>query len=332
MVGCIGRKFLRSILKYGSSEFVQKRLILACVKEHMDRFIISVNPELYDDYYYRLISDIKQGHLSTAFDNKQICSGQFRKELLIHCQKHLKAKRIIDANDRSTVLHKVSSSGYTDLLAYFVKNDMPGIDKQDIDGKTALYLAVLHRHQHIVEILLRQNADVHFEDNDGRSVIHIACNNGDFHMVELLLKHKAHKNRKDKHGLTPLHLASIRGDTEVVKLLKQKKIKLNEIDDIGRTPLYVACEMNRVDTVKCLLQNLTGIAIHIEEKNKGFTPLHIACMQENTNIVETLLQYGANVNQPATDNTTPLKIAKRTGNEKLINLLNNHKGTCSAPK
>ncbi|CAG2245199.1 ANK [Mytilus edulis] len=154
--------------------------------------------------------------------------------MIPHFEKHLKAKNIVDVKDKSTVIHQLSTSGYTDLIAYFVMTYSHCIDK-DSDGKTALHLAVLHRHQHIAEMLLQQKADVHLRDSDSRSAIHIACNNGDLHMVELLIKHKAHINKKEKLGFTPLHLACIRGLTEVVELLVQEKAKLNKVDDIGRT-------------------------------------------------------------------------------------------------
>ncbi|XP_063413317.1 ankyrin-1-like [Mytilus trossulus] len=252
-----------------------------------------------------------------------MCSANFRKEMIPHFEKHLKAKNIVDAKDKSTVMHQVSSSGYTDLLAYFVQNDMPNINKQDSDGKTALHLAVLHRHQHIAEILLQQKADVHLRDSDicdSRSAIHMACNNGDLHMVDLLIKHAAHINKRDKLGFTPLHLASIRGHTEVVKLLAKEKAKAKKIDAIGRTALYVACEMNRLETVKFLLQEHTIYDIHIEESKNGFTPLHIACEKEHTYLVDTLLKYGANVNRPSKNNDTPMKIAKRHGNKDIIKL------------
>ncbi|XP_052076530.1 uncharacterized protein LOC127714498 [Mytilus californianus] len=320
MIGCIGHHFIRSILKYGSIEFVLKRIQLASLLENVDSFMINVTPDLYNEYFTRLIRDISHGYISTVFANKQMCSGKFRMEMMRHFGKLLKAKDIVDAKDKSTVIHKVSSSGYTDFLAYFVKNDMPNIDKQDLNGKTALHLAVLHRHQHIAEILLQQKADVHLRDSDSLSAIHIACNNGDLHMTDILIKHKTHKNKRDNHGFTPLHLASIRGHTKVVELLAQAKAKMNEVDYIGRTPLYVACEMNNVDTVKFLVQHLTLKDIHIEENKNGFTPLHIACENEHTDIVDTLLKYGANVNRPS-KNDTPMKIAKRHGNKIIIKLL-----------
>ncbi|VDI18169.1 Hypothetical predicted protein [Mytilus galloprovincialis] len=321
MVGCIGHNFIRSILKYGSIDFVQKRMRLPCLLENIDSFMINVTKDLYNEYFTKLIRDISRGYISTVFANKQMSSAKFRREIIPHFEKHLKAKDVVDAKDKSTVIHKVSSLGYTDLLAYFVQNDMPNIDKQDSDGKTALHLAVLHRHQHIAEILLQQKADVHLRDSDSRSAIHIACNNGDLHMVDMLIKHKAHINKRDKLGFTPLHLACIRGLTEVVELLVQEKAKLNKVDDIGRTPFYVACEMNRLDIVRVLLQQQTMNHIHIEESKNGFTPLHIACEKEHTDIVETLLKYGANVNRPLKSNDTPMKIAKRHGHKDIIKLL-----------
>ncbi|XP_071126557.1 uncharacterized protein [Mytilus edulis] len=321
MVGCIGHHFIRSILKYGSIDFVKKKIRLPCLLENVESFMINITQNLFNEYFTRLILDISRGNISTVFANKQMCSAKFRKEMIPHFEKHLKAKNIVDVKDKSTVIHQLSTSGYTDLIAYFVKNDMPSIDKQDSDGKTALHLAVLHRHQHIAEMLLQQKADVHLRDSDSRSAIHIACNNGDLHMVELLIKHKAHINKKEKLGFTPLHLACIRGLTEVVELLVQEKAKLNKVDDIGRTPFYVACEMNRLDIVRVLLQQQTMNHIHIEESKNGFTPLHIACEKEHTDIVETLLKYGANVNRPSKSNDTPMKIAKRHGHKDIIKLL-----------
>jgi hypothetical protein len=77
------------------------------------------------------------------------------------------------------------------------------IDTQ-VDGKTALYLAVENNHVKTVAVLLLYNADPNIQDNDGNTPLHRAYIVGAEHTIrDLLLKCGADPTIKNNDGKIP---------------------------------------------------------------------------------------------------------------------------------
>jgi ankyrin repeat protein len=89
-------------------------------------------------------------------------------------------------------------------------------------GWTALILASMNGHKEIVELLLKNGADIEAKDSDGRTALMWASTYGHSAIVELLLKNGADIEAKDSHGWTALIWASARGHKEIVELLAQE--------------------------------------------------------------------------------------------------------------
>ena len=86
---------------------------------------------------------------------------------------------------------------------------------------------------------LASGTDVNAKDEDGVTPLLVATANGRKEIVELLIREGADVNAK-VNGVTPLHQAAIRGHKEIAKLLIAKGAHLNAKDDVGklgRTPL-----------------------------------------------------------------------------------------------
>lgn len=66
-----------------------------------------------------------------------------------------------------------ASYGDKDIINEIVKYGN-GIDKTDINGQTALHLAVWHNKYDLVKELIRLNANPNIKDNDSRTPIDIA--------------------------------------------------------------------------------------------------------------------------------------------------------------
>ena len=84
------------------------------------------------------------------------------------------------------------------------------VNNMDLDGSTALMLAVEKKHNSIVKLLLDQPAvEVNVKDKWGRTALHIAAKNNNAEGARMLLLHKDFNsaNVTDKSGFTALMIA-----------------------------------------------------------------------------------------------------------------------------
>lgn len=200
----------------------------------------------------------------------------------------------------------------------------------------------------IIELLLKNNADVNMRYRNGMTALHILCKyyHG-FHreeFINLLLAYGANVNGKDKYGRTPLHYICYNASDNLqsAKFLVKNGADINAIDKTGSTPLHHACcqlhisnsvarfliEMYADASVKnnngntclhyvCACGDLDVAMcllgrVNINEKNyKGNTPLHNACENSYAIVVNTLISYGGNMNIINNNGITPLNIAKK---------------------
>ena len=96
-------------------------------------------------------------------------------------------------------------------------------------------------------------------------------------IIELLLKNNANINAKNSYGETPLMMASQHGCSHIVKLLLDWRdelgagVDLNARDIYGETALIKAAKWARVDVVELLLQH--GCLDEFQD-HRGFYALH----------------------------------------------------------
>lgn len=92
---------------------------------------------------------------------------------------------LLDGAGRSAVLF-ASSGPFPETVAVLIEGgaDINRADKAE--GWTSLMLAAAEGHQPVVEVLLRNGAEIEIKDNDGDTAIQHASNRGQTHIVELL--------------------------------------------------------------------------------------------------------------------------------------------------
>ena len=78
-------------------------------------------------------------------------------------------------------------------------------------------------HLHLVELLLKENADPNVHKDEGCTALMLGSQNGCLHIVELLLMANADANAHSSTGWTALLLPSKYGHSNVVKMLLQHK-------------------------------------------------------------------------------------------------------------
>ena len=96
---------------------------------------------------------------------------------------------------------------------------MPTLITRGKDGWTALMLASLNGHQQVVELLLKQHADINTQNEGGWTALMIASLNGHHQIVELLVKEHADINTQNEGGWTGKMIAICYKHVEIAKSL-----------------------------------------------------------------------------------------------------------------
>lgn len=130
---------------------------------------------------------------------------------------------------------------------------------------------------------LAQGVDPNIKSREQLPAVMWAIQNGSWNVYDLLVAHRAFDpNIVNGHDETPLMYLALVGDTKRAVALIEKGAQVYRL---------------------------------------GWTPLHYAASKQQLDMAQMLLSKGALVNAPAPDGTTPLMMAARSGNTKLVNVL-----------
>ena len=159
-------------------------------------------------------------------------------------------------------------------------------------------------------------------DNDGNTLLHIACAEGNTAIVELLVKNRANVLTLNHEGNAPIHIACMYFRLKSLKvLLSCESCDPNQQNAEGDTAYHIVCSMRTGRELQFLevltstpginptLVNHDGIASCDVVDNDGNTLLHIACAKGNTAIVELLVKNRANVLTLNHEGNAPIHIA-----------------------
>ena len=159
---------------------------------------------------------------------------------------------------RSSALSFAAIGGHLDVVTLLLANKATTttINKENIWGKTPLFLATQSGHIKVVEALLLAGADVNQCADDGTSPLAIAAESGRLDIVNLLLTHQAIIDKANKsNGETPLIYAISSGQPEVVKALLAAGADVNQCTLNGETPLMIALKFSRTKCVRILIEH-----------------------------------------------------------------------------
>jgi len=118
---------------------------------------------------------------------------------------------------KSLTLHEACKKG--DMAGAMKHMENVSVDVKDDKGITPLGYAIGADKPKIVELLLKNRANLHSVDNADNTALHFAAGYGRVELVELLLRAKANVNKANTQNQTPLAVATLNKQQVVCQIL-----------------------------------------------------------------------------------------------------------------
>lgn len=134
-------------------------------------------------------------------------------------------KSIYERDKRGrTVLHYAVDAKTVRLLVEKGAN----VNAADVEGHTALHLAITEKRLEVVRELIKSGADVNAEEYGNKCTpLHLACMVGEKEIVEELVKAGAEIEQADKFGMTVIDYA--KNSKEVNEVLKKETDRIEKL-------------------------------------------------------------------------------------------------------
>lgn len=179
----------------------------------------------------------------------------------------VKKDQKVTENVTPEAFFKAIDSGKVDNIKVMLEKDKSLLTVKRADdgyrsGFSALFLAVsiadfIPNAKEIVDLLIKNGADVNMTTEFGETPLHFACSGGNHSdattkVVEFLIDNKANINAVSNQGETPIYQAVYWGNENIVKLLKSKGADLSIKTKEGKTPMDVAKEKKNESLIEIL--------------------------------------------------------------------------------
>lgn len=193
--------------------------------------------------------------------------------------------------------------------------------------KTLLFMAIDKRNCPLIQSLLNHGADVNKVNFKGHTPLMTAVYTDKTDMIQCLLSDpNIAINQQNNEGQTALMYATRVNNLPIMQILLTHGASVNKATMSGETALDIAAHHGKVDAVEYLLDR-TNTAVD-QQDNNGNTALlaTISSFSKNENkliIIKLLLNANADSERANNKGLTPLKAAQQTGNQEIIDLIQN---------
>lgn len=207
---------------------------------------------------------------------------------------------------------------------------------------------------------LNRRLDLNMQNEKGQTLLSLAAKSGKIPLMETLVSAGGTGlalNHPDYHRQTPLMLAITHGQTKAALwLIDRSGVDINQADFYRVTPLIAAAEFGNEAVVKRLIEKgavvnetdlngesavikaawrghagiigmlaRAGADLNLKDK-QGRNALHIAVLKKHPTCVEELIHGGCHliIGQKF---DMPFRLAKMTGQKRVVDLLKDHAGT-----
>ena len=211
-------------------------------------------------------------------------------EILIHKKINIYAQSITGQTALHVAIHHDHSEFMALLLSYAIHSESQGapnaksllLEKKDMNGSTALMIAVIENKTEIAHYLIDNGADINTRNKHEHTLLHFAK---DPILAQKLIDFGLDANSKGMYGHRPLHFAA---NDEVAQLLIGNEANVNTQTIDNQTPLHLV-----KNAVIASILIKTGALIN-RQNTQGQTPLHCAVIKNNIPLCKILLNNNAN--------------------------------------
>lgn len=195
--------------------------------------------------------------------------------------------------DKSTLLHEAAEDSTSETFKLLLEHSLDPFEKNE-KLETPLHIAATHGNARVVDIYLQMqsiDAILNLRDIDGDTALMLAMDNEYAYIAEKLISKGANIHLLNDYE-NPLLMTSI--DLEemtVFKRLLEESVNVNITNVFGRTALHRAAERGKSSACEMLIER--GANVNAEMHRSKITPLHLAGMRNNVDVIQTLLNAGA---------------------------------------
>lgn len=166
-------------------------------------------------------------------------------------------------------------NGRTEVATNIINNSQTKSQLMEYKGysfNSLLMTASFNGHLPIVELLIKNGANIFFQNNSGETALHFSVENKRINTTELLLKSCANLQLKDNNNITPFSLAIKKDFTAMLDLLTLDIINKQYTD--GNTLLISACQDKNDKRILFLYKKGADFNIKNNEGQSAYTILH----------------------------------------------------------
>jgi len=166
----------------------------------------------------------------------------------------------------------------------------------DNENNTPLIHSIQNGYFSIIELLIKNGADVNIKNNEGNTPLIYAIRRGYLPMVKLLIESKANVNIRNKYNYSPIDYSIITKNYKITKYLfdcgfnnfvivnTQKSFEgFRQVIQDGNLELLKLIMINEFD-------------VNTKNQSNGWTLLQYAIYYKETRIVQYLIDCGADKN------------------------------------
>ena len=202
------------------------------------------------------------------------------------------------------------------LKEYLETGDINVINER---GMSLLHYAIVFNNSEVLNLLLDNYINVNIQDKHGETAAHYCVINNRMGFLKTLIRHNCDLNIKNEDGQNALYKACVLGRDQMISLfLETMEFDLNDVDSKDETVFMALVRSRNIEL-------LNKIKIDDEIVNRpnyfGETPLHIATKAGDIKVIDFLLKNKAFVNAKNKSGETPLFYAVTIQNKDVISIL-----------
>lgn len=228
--------------------------------------------------------------------------------------------------DGSTALHLAVQTGRKEVSQVLIQYGAD-VNSKNKNLQTPIYLSAVGGHQDVLKMLILQGGDVNARERQQKTALHSAAALGNYKCIEILHENGAQIDARDQGGQTPFQVAVIAGQTDCAKLLLSFGARDSAQDDRLRCCIHLAVEYGREETLSMLLRETDSSLVNVPDQRQR-TSLHYASCTDNPKLLEMLLETKPNGCVRDMKHKTPLHLAAERGTARQVKVLTQAAPSC----